>query len=39
MMQPGLPGNAAGVLINVDVTFATVLAATICALPRVPGIR
>jgi alginate O-acetyltransferase complex protein AlgI len=37
MMQPGLPSQTAGVLINPDVTAAGVLAAVICALPRMPG--
>src|SRR5271166_154385 len=39
MMRPGLPSHAAGVLINPDVTAAAVLAAVICALPRMPGFR
>jgi alginate O-acetyltransferase complex protein AlgI len=37
MMQPGLPSRSAGVLISTDETFAAVLAAIICALPRMPG--
>jgi alginate O-acetyltransferase complex protein AlgI len=37
MMQPGLPGHATGVLITPDVTLAAVLAAVICAMPRMPG--
>jgi alginate O-acetyltransferase complex protein AlgI len=37
MLQPGLVNHVAGVLITPDMTTAAVLAAVICALPRMPG--
>jgi alginate O-acetyltransferase complex protein AlgI len=37
MVQPGLVNHVAGVLITPDMTTAAVLAAVICALPRMPG--
>ena len=37
MTQPGLSSRATGLLINPDVTSAAVLAAIICAFPRIPG--
>ncbi len=37
MIQPGLSSHAAGMLITPDVKIAALIAAVICALPRVPG--
>jgi alginate O-acetyltransferase complex protein AlgI len=37
MVQPSLASHVAGVLITPDMTAAAVLAAVICALPRMPG--
>ena len=37
MVHPGLPSHVTGVLITPDVKIAGVVAAVICAMPRVPG--
>jgi alginate O-acetyltransferase complex protein AlgI len=37
MVQPGLPSQVAGLFIGPDIMIAAAVAATICALPRVPG--
>jgi len=37
MAQPGLPDSTAGPLIKPDMTTVAVVAALICALPRMPG--
>ncbi len=39
MMQPGLVTHAAGIYITPDQLAAALLAAVICALPRMPGFR
>jgi alginate O-acetyltransferase complex protein AlgI len=39
MAHPGLPSRAQGLLISPDVRLVAVIAAVICALPRVPGFR
>jgi len=37
MVQPGLPSHVVGLLITPDVTVAAIIAAVICAMPRMPG--
>ncbi|HET7879413.1 MAG TPA: MBOAT family protein [Acetobacteraceae bacterium] len=37
MMQPGLGDTAAGLLVTPEVTTTALLAAAICAMPRMPG--
>jgi alginate O-acetyltransferase complex protein AlgI len=37
MTQPGLPNHAAGLLVTPDVMVAAIIAAAICAMPRMPG--
>ena len=37
MMQPGLPSRVVGLQVTPDMTVAAMIAAVICAMPRMPG--
>ena len=37
MIQPGLPNRVAGLFVTPDMTVAAIMAAVICAMPRMPG--